>query len=55
VRIVLIEAGPVLLAGLPVGMGNYTKKNLLSRGIELHLGDAVTSLDDGRFVLRAAR
>ena len=46
VRIVLIEAGPVLLAGLPVGMGNYTKKNLLSRGIELHLGDAVTSLDD---------
>jgi NADH dehydrogenase len=46
VRIVLIEAGPVLLAGLPAGMGNYTQKNLVSRGIELHLGDGVTSLDD---------
>jgi NADH:ubiquinone reductase (H+-translocating) len=46
VRIVLIEAGPVLLAGLPEAMGRYTQKNLVSRGIELHLGDAVTSLDD---------
>jgi NADH dehydrogenase len=46
IRIVLIEAGSELLAGLPPGMGRYTKKNLVSRGIELHLGDAVTSLDD---------
>jgi NADH dehydrogenase len=46
IRMVLIEAGPELLAGLPPGMGRYTKKNLVSRGIELHLGDAVTSLDD---------
>jgi NADH dehydrogenase len=46
VRIVLIEAGAVLLAGLPPGMGRYTAKNLVSRGIELHLGDAVTSLDE---------
>jgi NADH dehydrogenase len=46
VRIVLIEAGHELLAGLPPGMGRYTAKNLVSRGIELHLGDAVTSLDD---------
>jgi NADH:ubiquinone reductase (H+-translocating) len=46
VRIVLIEAGPVLLAGLPPGMGRYATKNLLARGVELHVGDAVTSLDD---------
>jgi NADH dehydrogenase len=46
VRIVLIEAGPALLAGLPIGMGRYTTKNLTRRGIELHLGDGVTSLDD---------
>jgi NADH:quinone reductase (non-electrogenic) len=46
VRIVLLEAGPVLLAGLPPAMGRYTKKNLVSRGVELHVGDAVTSLDD---------
>jgi NADH dehydrogenase len=46
IRMVLIEAGTELLAGLPAGMGRYTKKNLVSRGIELHLGDAVTSLDD---------
>jgi NADH dehydrogenase len=46
VRIVLIEAGPVLLAGLPPGMGRYTAKNLTARGVELHVGDAVTSLDD---------
>ncbi len=46
VRIVLIEAGPVLLAGLPPAMGRYTMKNLTARGVEVHLGDAVTSLDE---------
>ena len=46
VRIVLIEAGPVLLAGLPAGMGRYASKNLAARGVELHLGDGVTALDE---------
>lgn len=46
VRIVLIEAGPALLAGLPPAMGRYTAKNLASRGVELHVGDAVTALDE---------
>jgi NADH:ubiquinone reductase (H+-translocating) len=46
VRIVLIEAGPVLLAGLPPAMGRYTMKNLTARGVEIHVGDAVTSLDE---------
>jgi NADH dehydrogenase len=43
---VLIEAGPALLAGLPPAMGRYTVKNLASRGVELHVGDAVTALDE---------
>jgi NADH dehydrogenase len=46
VRIVLIEAGTSLLAGLPPAMGKYTAKNLSSRGIRLIIGDGVTSLDD---------
>ncbi len=46
VRIVLIEAGPALLAGLPPAMGRYTMKNLTARGVEVHLGDGVTSLDE---------
>jgi len=46
VRMVVIEAGPELLAGLPPAMGRYTAKSLVSRGVELHLGDAVTALDD---------
>jgi len=46
VRIVLIEAGQALLAGLPAGMGTYTEQNLRSRGVELVMGDGVTSLDD---------
>jgi len=46
VRIVLIEAGPVLLAGLPPAMGRYTMKNLASRGVELHVGEGVVALDE---------
>jgi NADH dehydrogenase len=46
VRIVLIEAGPSLLAGLPPAMGAYTAKNLAARGIRLIIGDGVTALDD---------
>jgi NADH dehydrogenase len=53
VRIVLIEAGPALLAGLPVEMGRYTTRNLIRRGVELHLGDGVTALDDRAIHLAA--
>jgi NADH dehydrogenase len=51
VRIVVIEAGAAMLAGLPPAMGRYTAKNLAARGVELHLGDAVTSLDDRAITL----
>lgn len=51
VRIVLIEAGPALLAGLPPAMGRYAMKNLAARGVEIHIGDAVTGLDDRAITL----
>jgi NADH dehydrogenase len=46
VRIVLIEATNTLLTGLPPGMGIYAAKNLRRRGIEIMMGDGVTSIDD---------
>jgi NADH dehydrogenase len=46
VRIVLIEAGKTLLAGLPAAMGRYTTQNLLERGIRIIFGDGVTALDE---------
>ncbi|HEV8022882.1 MAG TPA: FAD-dependent oxidoreductase, partial [Candidatus Lustribacter sp.] len=30
----------------PAAMGRYTMKNLAARGVELHVGDAVTALDE---------
>lgn len=55
VRIVLIEAGRTLLAGLPAGMGAYTATNLTGRGIELIMGDGVTGLDDRAIHLAGGR
>ncbi len=46
IRMVLIEAGPALLAGLPPAMGRYAQKDLTSRGVEVHLGNAVTAVDE---------
>ena len=51
IRLVLIEAGSALLAGLPGAMGAYTQKNLASRGVELVMGDPVTSIDDQQISL----
>jgi NADH:ubiquinone reductase (H+-translocating) len=51
VRVVLIEAGNELLAGLPPTMGRYTKKNLAARGIEVRLGDGVSALDERAITL----
>jgi NADH dehydrogenase FAD-containing subunit len=52
VRIVLIEASHELLAGLPPEMGRYTEKNLRRRGVEIIMGDGVTSL--GEFAIHLA-
>jgi NADH dehydrogenase len=53
VRVVLIEAGNELLAGLPPEMGRYTAKNLGARGIEVRLGDGVSALDEHAITLKS--
>jgi NADH dehydrogenase len=55
IRIVLIEAGKTLLAGLPPRMGTYSAKNLTRRGIELIMGDGVISLDDRAICLTSGK
>jgi NADH dehydrogenase len=53
VRIVLIEAGDVLLPGLPPRMGSYSAANLRKRGVEIRTGDGVASADDDGIVLQS--
>ena len=55
IRIVLIEGGPALLAGLPPKMGSYALKNLRKRGVEVILGDGVKSADDDGLELASGR
>lgn len=46
VRVVLVEGGPTLLAGLPAKMGEYSANLLRKRGVEIITGDGVASADD---------
>ncbi len=46
VRIVLVEGGPVLLAGLPARMGTYSHDHLARSGVRVITGDGVRSADD---------
>jgi NADH dehydrogenase len=55
VRMVLIEAGTVLLPDLPEAMGRYTTRNLSRRRVELELGDGVTSIDGSGIRLKSGR
>src|SRR3981081_261260 len=41
-RVVLIEAGPRVLAGFPAGLSEYAQRSLESLGVEVVLGQAVT-------------
>jgi NADH dehydrogenase len=45
VRMILIEAGKMLLPDLPPRMGAYTTRNLQRRRVELILGDGVKQID----------
>jgi NADH dehydrogenase len=54
-RMILVEAGPVLLPGLPPKMGDYSKRVLERRGIEVILGDGVASADQGGLALQSGR
>ena len=55
VNVVLVEAGPVLLAGLPEKMGTYAKAVLERRGIEVLTGDGVASADGTGLTLASGR
>lgn len=55
IRIVLVEAGKTLLAGLPPKMGAYSTRDLQRRGVEVVLNDAVRGADDGGLLLESGR
>lgn len=55
VHVVLIEAGPVLLAGLPAKMGTYSRRILERRGVEVLTGDGVASADETGLTLQSGR
>jgi NADH:ubiquinone reductase (H+-translocating) len=55
VRMVLVEAGATLLAGLPVKMGVYAERVLKRRGIEVMTGDGVASADENGLTLQSGR
>ena len=44
-KMILVEGGPTLLPGLPPKMGEYARRILRRRGIEVLLGDGVTAAD----------
>src|SRR5437588_12295445 len=45
-RIVLIEAGPRILAAFPESLAQKTQKKLISMGVEVRTGTPVTELDE---------
>jgi len=55
IRVVLIEGGPSLLAGLPARMGEYSARSLEKRGVEILTGNGVERADDEGLVLAGGR
>jgi NADH dehydrogenase len=55
IRIVLVEAAPTLLLGLPAKMGQYSRRILERRGIEVVTGDGVASVEDSSLNLQSGR
>jgi NADH:ubiquinone reductase (H+-translocating) len=55
VHVILVEAGPVLLAGLPAKMGEYARRVLERRGVEVLTGDGVTAADERGLTLTGGR
>lgn len=54
-HMVLVEGGPTLLAGLPPKMGEYSRRILERRGIEVLTGDGVTEVDAEGLTLQSGR
>jgi len=55
IHTILVEAGPALLAGLPPKMGEYSRRILERRGIEVLTGDGVAAVDERGLRLRSGR
>ena len=54
-KIVLVEAGTALLAGLPAKMGEYSRRVLQRKGVEVVLGDGVAAADEHSLTLQSGR
>ncbi|MBV8725573.1 MAG: NAD(P)/FAD-dependent oxidoreductase, partial [Candidatus Eremiobacteraeota bacterium] len=54
-KVVLVEAGPTLLAGLPAKMGEYSRRVLQRKGVEVVLGDGVAAADEHSLTLQSGR
>ncbi|MEO6836234.1 MAG: NAD(P)/FAD-dependent oxidoreductase [Candidatus Tumulicola sp.] len=55
VKMILVEGGSVLLPGLPPKMGEYSRRILERRGIEVLTGGVVTSADEHGLNLASGR
>lgn len=55
VHMILVEAGTTLLAGLPPKMGEYSRRVLERRGVEVLLGDGVAAADEHGLTLQSGR
>jgi NADH:ubiquinone reductase (H+-translocating) len=55
VHVILVEAGPSLLAGLPAKMGEYSRRVLERRGVEVLTGDGVAAADERGLTLQSGR
>ena len=54
-RIVLVEAGPELMAMFKPSIRSYTKKALEDRGVEVMLGEVVASVEPTRATLKSGK
>jgi len=50
-RWVLVDAAPKILPEIPRRLGDYAKEELASRGVEIHVGTTLESVDDREAVL----
>jgi NADH dehydrogenase len=55
VKMILVEAGPTLLAGLPAKMGEYSRRVLERKGVEVITGDGVTGAESTGLTLQSGR
>jgi NADH dehydrogenase len=54
-RVMLLEAGPRLLAAFPETLGAYTRRALERRGVQVRTGTPVTEIGDGWVVVGGER